>query len=43
MHNVGNLNLDIMFYSNETIIAALCLILAIVPEALNLAFIYCIA
>tara|TARA_B110000285_G_C15072248_1_gene588647 strand:- start:892 stop:1137 length:246 start_codon:yes stop_codon:yes gene_type:complete len=36
-------NLDLAFFMNETIIAALCLILAIVPEALKLAFIYCIA
>jgi magnesium-transporting ATPase (P-type) len=36
-------NLSIAFFLNETIIAALCLILAIVPEALKLAFIYCIA
>jgi hypothetical protein len=33
----------IFYYSNETIIAALCLILALVPEALKLAFIYCFA
>lgn len=39
----NSLDRHIIYYSNETIIAALCLILAIVPEALKLAYIYCIA